>query len=394
MRGAPHVLAGLVTLSGACGVFSLNDVVPVSDAGGDDGPRTAADAQGDSPSQADGQATEAGADATTDATTGDVATDAPPICDAADPCSCLAPPTVLAIGGGGTMRSLHVGTSVATWLVLQGSDPVAYQASIDGDGGEANLLPTHLGPNPPGDFDPVSAFMYFVEETAPTWEVSRGEYDAAAADPLLKAIPSAPADLAATNAALFWTNTNAELCKLALDGDIPAGDSGCGGVALSPGQPGANGGNHALVSASSIWLSVQDSGELRRVPLSGGAGTLVTTLSAGVSRALAGDDSAVFWFETQKSGDAGVVYRESAAGGAPTPLASAPLISMVIADATQVYYLTGSTDLGPIQIYSVPRSGGPSTLLACESAGAQTMAVDSQYVYWADVNGRLLRASK
>jgi hypothetical protein len=396
MRGLPQAAAVVVTLGGACGVFSLDDVVSVAD-GGVDALRPGADARGDSPGNPDGSAVDA---ATPDGAGPDVVQDSGFVCDGSDGCECPSATMIATYEVPAKVppnpRALSITGSTATWL--DGADEAwVFQAPIDGDGGMATLLPLpYKYWIPAGDFVPAASGMYFAvyfpQAMPVTWDMARASYDAAADDPLLQALPSAPSDVTATLTSVIWTNANAEICSMGLDGSIRAGDSGCGGAAFSPGQPGADGGNHALVSANGIWLAVRVNGELLRIPLAGGPGALVTTLAPGVSRALVGDDNAVFWAETPKNAEAGLVYAESHDGGGAAVLASVPVISGVAADSTQVYVLSGPAQ-GPNQILSVSRTGGPLSLVACPAA-ASAFAVDAQYVYWVNINGQLWRAPK
>jgi hypothetical protein len=54
---------------------------------------------------------------------------------------------------------------------------------------------------------------------------------------------------------------------------------------------------------------------------------------------------------------------------------------LLLVDVDFIYYVNSSG-----QIYAVPRTGGPMTLLACDSFSPSALAVDDTFLYWGDTN--------
>jgi hypothetical protein len=184
------------------------------------------------------------------------------------------------------------------------------------------------------------------------------------------------------------------VCRASLDGSIPQGDSGCGGASLSPPVPGANVNSRIAPTDGGIWLAVEKTGTLLRIPYSGGAGTQVSGVQ-GLTSTIVATDTNVFYFNDYTDG--GTIYREPAEGGSPAVVVRAPdRVTTIAIDDANVYYIQGTSTVSDRYVYEVPWSaGGTPKLLACDSSAPGLLVVDAQYLYWANlVNGEVKRVLK
>ncbi|HEY3353146.1 MAG TPA: hypothetical protein VGQ83_07870 [Polyangia bacterium] len=133
-------------------------------------------------------------------------------------------------------------------------------------------------------------------------------------------------------------------------------------------------------------------GAISRTPKAGGA---VVTLGDGVDNPwdLALDDTFVYYTEMNK----GRVMRLAKAGGAPAELASGWVGTGTVAvDDTSVFFTACPT--GPCEeqrLYAVPKTGGPTRLLASRSSagGDGAVQVGPTWVYWSGIRAGASEAS-
>ncbi len=364
--------SGVSAGGGACGAFSLNDVVPVRDAAAPDA---------------------------ADVIVADVAdADASGPCMSVDPCTCLSQPAVVTAGAG-SIAAMKLGGGYLYFLASPSGNPSLYRAPVDGDGGPPQ--PISPGTVSWSGFDNLAIqdpFVYLVTGYVQP-RILRFPEDGGAAQMLTGILPATMGtieDLRAGSSALYWTNSSAEICTAALDGGLPAGDSGCGGAPLSPPLTDGSVGAQMALTDSGLWLAATD-GTLERLPLSGGVGDLVAKgLPLLGHSPIVGDDSNVFYFyEQTASVDGGIIYHETIAGGDAGVVVIAPSVEAIAADDTSLYFVAGKDPLKTRHIYAVPWGGGAPHLLACDDQTPSVLAVDGQNLYWADTrDGQILRTPK
>ncbi len=169
--------------------------------------------------------------------------------------------------------------------------------------------------------------------------------------------------------------------------------------------------------ASLYWLDCT-SNELLSLPLGASPGTKPATLATGlglsantlgglgtVPFAVAGGH--VYWTEINDGDaepDGGTVFTVPTTGGAPGVVAVrndwAP--AQLMADATDVYWMTSSNYSGPSGdgpdvndrdpgLWSAHAGGGSVSQVLGEDASPMAIAMDARFVYWADENDGSLR---
>lgn len=112
-----------------------------------------------------------------------------------------------------------------------------------------------------------------------------------------------------------------------------------------------------------------------RVPLAGGEKLeLSATPAASVGVRIAVDSSGIYF---TLPGSSGGVFATALDGGTPRILAQAQLASGLALDEANVYW----TDAGMGAVAYVPKSGGPSVVLAASQNGPRAIALDAPYVY-------------
>lgn len=125
------------------------------------------------------------------------------------------------------------------------------------------------------------------------------------------------------------------------------------------------------------WLgSFADGAVLRRVPIGGGAPSIIVPSDSWTVQGLAVDESGVYFAEY-----AGL-KKVDHAGGAVTELVAVDITQRddVALDATSVYFTT------PYEVMKVAKAGGPATTLASQ-VYARGIAVDATHVYFVDDYG-------
>ena len=117
-------------------------------------------------------------------------------------------------------------------------------------------------------------------------------------------------------------------------------------------------------------------GEVMRVPLTGGTASAVVTGTS--ASAVAVDDANVYWSDLL----AGTLSAVPKGGGAATVLASGQSgVQEIALDATQVYWLTNDS-AGIAWLRTVPKSGGTPTKLAEYECTGRSFALHGGFVYW------------
>jgi len=120
--------------------------------------------------------------------------------------------------------------------------------------------------------------------------------------------------------------------------------------------------------------------QIKRIPLAGGAATVLATAPAlAGARDLVTDGSFLYW------ADAAGVRKMSVAGGAITTLATGTNLLRVGLDATQVYFTAGTA------LKSVPKAGGAVTQQFTTASTMQALFVrpataSGTVIYWGEAN--------
>jgi hypothetical protein len=342
----------------------------------------------DVPTRAEGGAGDTMGDSTLDArpdAMGDAARDAPMEadvgpCDAgADPCACHATPTLM-LQGAANVQVMAVVGDYLYWLGEPGGyDPALYRIPIDSV--TASLPPyIHDGFALGGGNDqlPFNSQNFYVDigSSVPYLAVIPID-DAGLTSRLTPNLPNPAAELRVGPAGVYWTNGNSEICSASLDGTLPAGDSGCGGGALAPAPDGGLKSyyNRLALAETSVFQSIYNTGEIRSVPVVGGAAQQAVQRSRNMIRPLFASDTDLVWSES--TGDAGTIFHALPDGGDVTTLVNTAPIAMFAVDTTNVYFLTEA----PGRVLEVPLDGGAAAILACVDA-PQLLAIDSTRVYW------------
>jgi hypothetical protein len=151
--------------------------------------------------------------------------------------------------------------------------------------------------------------------------------------------------------------------------------------------------------------------DLDRVPVGGGAATLVAKTNNGnVIDHFVHDASTIYWSESATTVPVtSVIYAAPKTGGTPTVLTTLPVetgASQLFLDGNNIYALT------EFALFRFPKSGGtPVTLVSApsgasadgylvstggtESGNAIALAVDDTYVYWLwQSHGQILKLAK
>lgn len=172
---------------------------------------------------------------------------------------------------------------------------------------------------------------------------------------------------------------------------VPPGSTGAGWKGpvevLASGQVGlynlAIDDEHVYFTARGVALA---EGEVRRVPKSGGAVTVVAAGLHNPTEVLV-DGTHVTWLEASVNGGVRRIPKVSGAVMTLTTHAAYRLEQ----DDDHVYY----ADLESMTIGKVPKTGGPVTTLASMQEGPQQVAVGPDYVCWANYpSGNVRRVAK
>lgn len=177
-----------------------------------------------------------------------------------------------------------------------------------------------------------------------------------------------------------YRNEKAVLMKLALSGgkaeEIAA--SGNDSIAVL-----------AVDSTNAYWVSL---GDILKVPLAGGAATvLVKNTGLGNVWGLASDGKHLYWTDRNnyQSDDAntGAVRRIPVIGGAVETIASGLRGRPwdIATDATHVYWVINAEKNGGVMRAS--KTGGPPSVVVGGQSSPVHLALDENYVYWANAGG-------
>jgi hypothetical protein len=357
-------------LWGACGAFSLHDVVSEPDGSVTDAPTGDG---GDGGGSVD-----------------DSGESGPPPCDGS--CSCL-PQTVLS-NGNGPIVAFQIDATNAYWLAkVGGKNPVVYNIPLVPDGGM--LVPvapsfSYTGVGSGMGLD--SHYVYSAQASSPAY-LARVPLAGGTMTPFSPALPSVTS-LQVGPDGLYWADKTSDVCTASLTGVLPPGDSGCGGGALSPGPADAASSpyNSLALADASVYLAVYSTGEIWRARTTDGQKTLLVVSDAhNTFRPMVASDTDLF-FAQKVPNDGGAIVHLAVEGGDASTLVTTDQVMALTFDDTNVYYVAGA------QIAKVPRDGGVPTVLGCAVAPnvqPAFIAVDGMWVYWADANdGLVWRAPK
>jgi hypothetical protein len=202
-------------------------------------------------------------------------------------------------------------------------------------------------------------------------------------------------DFAVNGAEIYWTVFDSWLAM----GRIMKSTTGGGpSTVLAPDRW-----NPASLSVDAgylYWTEYTDVNVMPPAPTLGGvvraslATGAVETLYAGHDiSVIALDDLYVYFLNTGESGATnGSVLRVLKSGGAAETLASGiGGLSGIALDTSQVYFTSKTAQ----EVRAVPKSGGPTKLLASTPDGSPgALAVDDLSVYWVDTKGAIMKVAK
>ncbi|MGO9839230.1 MAG: hypothetical protein ACLP1X_34040 [Polyangiaceae bacterium] len=178
--------------------------------------------------------------------------------------------------------------------------------------------------------------------------------------------PDAPIGVAVDATNVYWTTAGGSVMKAPIGGGTP--------MVLASGQKSCT--RPVVDSATaSVYWGDPDDGTIMRVPLDGGASTLVTSGGAATDIAVAGAD-VVF-----ASGY--TLMKAPLGGGSPTSLgtaAGAPVLA-VASDGASAYF----TSYG--SIWKVALAAGQGAAVASNQDAPSAIAVDATSVYWTNGQG-------
>ena len=139
-----------------------------------------------------------------------------------------------------------------------------------------------------------------------------------------------------------------------------------------------------------VYWAAEDDGTVARVPKSGGAIEVLAMTDVGVWP-IAVDAQRVFFATYILGGSVATAPKE---GGPTTVLLDSvdEPISIALDDQTVFVAIEGMSDDG--QIVAVPKTGGAARVIASGEPSPQAVAVDDSCVYWARLDGTILRAPK
>jgi hypothetical protein len=135
------------------------------------------------------------------------------------------------------------------------------------------------------------------------------------------------------------------------------------------------------LAGSDLIISHLTSTELHRVPLSGGTGTPISGLVAGIGAHIAVSGNTVYWTDDGLRG----VYQSDLSSPAPQTLATdqaAP--TEIVLDATHVYWIDRGSDAA---IRRVELSGGTAEDIATSLDAPAALAVGDEDLCWVAADG-------
>lgn len=145
----------------------------------------------------------------------------------------------------------------------------------------------------------------------------------------------------------------------------------------------------AVDSTNAYWVSL---GYILKAPLAGGAATeLVKNTGVGNVWGLASDGKHLYWtdWNNYRSDDAntGAVRRIPVGGGAVETIASGLRGRPwdIATDATHVYWVINAEKNGGVM--RAAKTGGPTSVVVGGQSSPVHLALDENYVYWANASG-------
>ena len=134
------------------------------------------------------------------------------------------------------------------------------------------------------------------------------------------------------------------------------------------------------VNASHVYFA--ETGNVARVPRAGGAVQVLSQSEAPAAIAI--DQANVYWID--KASSAATLRKVPLAGGTGQQLATGIWASSIAVDASYVYAsVDDSGGSGTGSIVKVPVAGGAAVTLAPAQLNNGPLAIDSTYVYWANL---------
>jgi hypothetical protein len=175
-----------------------------------------------------------------------------------------------------------------------------------------------------------------------------------------------PLQITADSSSLYFMNLT-DLRRVPLSG-------GAGTALIASSGPGP-----LTTDAASVYFS---EGGIRKIPVGGGT---ATTLASGAAYEMSVAAGQLFW-TNHVSGD---VLKISVNGGAVTTIATGQSFLRAIGtDSTHVYWVTSGA------LRRAPLAGGPSVEVTPSSSDVIAVEADTTAIYWIQNSGRVMRAAK
>jgi hypothetical protein len=362
----------------ACGAFSLNDVVPVTDGGAPvDG--SLSDRMTDA-AMGDGGIRDASPDS--GPTEEDSGADAACVPDG-DPCACLAEKAQVTAGPGTTAAMALVDASLF-WLSppKTGSGQVS-PYTLAADAVEAGIPDAFEGPFPlstaQDQMPMASGRFYFGSGKSVVAFPLDGD---GGLDYLVINLPTDADAVVVGPRGVYWTNSLSQICHAELDGGLspPLTDSGCGSrplvAAIDGGASSAN--NYLALNDFDLYLAIGETGDIVRASILGGKARAIYSGHPGARLVFASNVDLV-WRDPNAANE-GTLRRSLPDGGDPKLLVRiGEPIDALLVDTEAVFFTTAKT------IQTAPRDGGAASLLVCNEAHQpHALAVDDTFLYWGD----------
>jgi hypothetical protein len=149
--------------------------------------------------------------------------------------------------------------------------------------------------------------------------------------------------------------------------------------------------NGELVANATDLFYLGSSG-IVRIPLAGGASSVVPATSGSLTEALALDSANLYWVVDVSTSVARIMKLPLAGGGDPTTLVTATKIKSIAVDATHVYWTEPEDSEKKGRVRKAPLAGGEMTVLASTLDGPSEIAADGSFVYWiGNFGGQVIR---
>jgi hypothetical protein len=128
---------------------------------------------------------------------------------------------------------------------------------------------------------------------------------------------------------------------------------------------------------------VMESSQIVRMPLDGGAATVLASQMGGTSIAV--DAVNVYWVSGEPPGIG--VIAVAIDGGVPVTLAAETQAHSLVSDGTNLYYAVLTAT--PSDVMRVPVTGGTAVVVAAQQNNPGAVAVDGTSLYWMNAGGAM-----